>query len=279
MDTKVFLRCGTHLSSRPKMAAANPLRRWWHRRRLRSQYARADGVICISEGVADDVARVTGVPRERIHVVRNPTLTPQFVAQLEETCSHPWFEPGQAPVVLAAGNLAPVKRFDVLLSAVAPLLRELGLRLVILGEGKERESLLRAAERLGIRQLVDLPGFVANVLPYMRRAAIFVHPSEREGYGNVLAEAMACGTPVVATDCPSGPREILAGGRYGPLVPVGDVLALRQAMRDVLSDPLPPEILREAVASSTSENACRGYLQAFGFADSQAVVRARLGAV
>jgi len=276
---RVLLRCGIHLSTRPKMVSGNPLRRWWHHWRIRRQYARADGVICVSEGVADDLASVTSVPRDRIHVVRNPTLTPQFAAQLEARCPHPWFEAGQPPVVLGAGNLAPVKRFDALLSAAAPLLEELGLRLVILGEGKERERLLRMAERLGIRQLVALPGFVPNVLPYMRRAALFVHPSEREGYGNVIAEALACGTPVVATDCPSGPREILADGRYGPLVPVGDVSALRQAIRDVLSEPLPPEILREAVASSTSENACRGYLQAVGFAASPAMARPPRGMV
>lgn len=264
VGTRVFLRCGTHLSSRPKLASANLLRRWWHRRRLRRQFVSADGVVCISEGVADDVALVTGLPRGLLHVIHNPVVTPWTAARLEEPCPHPWLAPGQRPVVLAAGRLATVKRFDDLLRAAAPLLLERQLRLVILGEGKWREPLLRLAERLGVRTHVDLPGFVDNVLPYMRRATVFVHPSEREGYGNVLAEALLCGTPVVATDCPTGPREILAGGRYGPLVPVGDVRALREAIASVLDHPLSPDTLRGAVAWRTLERTCRGYLTAFG---------------
>jgi glycosyltransferase involved in cell wall biosynthesis len=261
---RVFLRCGIHLSSRPKMVSPNPLRRWWHARRARALYARPDGVVCVSDGVADDLHMVTGVGRERLTVIRNPTLTPAFQQQLDAPCPHPWFAPRQRPVILAAGSLARVKRFGVLLEAAAPLLMEQDLRLVILGEGKERSALQSQAQRLGIGKHVDLPGFVGNVLPYMRRAALFVLSSEREGSPNVLTEALACGTPVVATDCPSGPREILADGLYGPLIPIGDPLAMRHAIAEVLQHPHPADHLRKAVAAYTLERACEGYLQAFG---------------
>jgi glycosyltransferase involved in cell wall biosynthesis len=100
----------------------------------------------------------------------------------------------------------------------------------------------------------------------MRRAAAFVLSSEREGSPNVLTEALAAGTPVVATDCPSGPREILAAGRYGPLVPMHDPLAMRAAICKVLDGPLPAETLREAVADYTLSRAVTAYLQAFGLA-------------
>lgn len=261
---RVFLRCGIHLSSRPKMASPNPLRRWWHHWRIRRLYARPDGVICVSEGVAEDLARVTGLPRARLAVIRNPTVTPAFAAQLAAACPHPWFAQGERPVILGAGSLARVKRFEVLLEAASALLLGQDLRLVILGEGKERAALLAQAQRLGVGERLDLPGFTGNVLPFMRRAAVFVLASEREGSPNVLTEALACGTPVVATDCPSGPREILAGGRYGPLVPIGDMAALRRAIAEVLHRPHPPEHLRAAVADYTLERACQGYLRAFG---------------
>ena len=263
-DVKVFLRCGTLLSSRPNMASPNPLRPWWHRRRLRRLYSRPDGVICVSGGVADDLSAMTGIPRDLLSVIRNPTITPGFVRQLAGPCPHPWLAAGRPPVILGAGSLARVKRFDVLLDAVSPLLSEKDLRLVILGEGKERGALLAQARRSNIGERVDLPGFVDNILPYMRLAAVFVLSSEREGSPNVLTEALACGTPVVATDCPSGPREILAGGRYGPLVPVGDGLAMRRAIREVLTHRPSPEHLQEAVADYRLETACEGYLRAFG---------------
>jgi glycosyltransferase involved in cell wall biosynthesis len=264
VDTRVFLRCGTHLSARPGMSTRNPLRRWWHHRRQRQVFAAADGVVCVSEGVAQDLVRVSGIARERIRVIRNPAVTPDLERLAGAPVDHPWFQPGQAPVVLAAGRLAAVKRFDDLVRAFALLLGDFAARLVILGEGKERPGLEQLVARLGIADRVDLPGYVANPLAFMRRAALFVLSSEREGAPNVLTEALACGTAVVATDCPSGPREILAGGRYGPLVPVGDVDALRRAMLAVLRDPPRQELLREAVAEHTLPRAVANYLAAFG---------------
>jgi glycosyltransferase involved in cell wall biosynthesis len=178
---------------------------------------------------------------------------------------HPWFQTGQPPVVLAAGRLAGVKRFDDLVRAFAKVNAAIDCRLVILGEGRERAALQRLAAGLGVSAKFDLPGHVANPLAFMRRAAVFVLSSEREGSPNVLAEALACGTPVVATDCQSGPREILEGGRHGSLVPVGDVDALCRAILATLHDPPAPAVLREAVAGHTVSKAAASYLAAFGF--------------
>lgn len=262
--TRVFLRCGIHLSSRPKMTSRNPLRGLWHRWRLRRLYARPDGVLCVSDGVADDLATLTGFPRACIAVIRNPTIAADFDARLAEPLDDAWFAPGAPPVILGAGSLAPVKHFEVLIEAAAALMRTRDLRLVILGEGKERARLEALADSLGVRERVRLPGFVGNVLPWMRRAAVFVLSSEREGSPNVVTEALACGTPVVATDCPSGPREILDGGRYGPLIPMLDAAAMQQAIAQVLDAPLPAATLRSAIGEYTLARACAGYLRAFG---------------
>lgn len=264
MLVRVFLRCGSHLSSRSKMSGRNPLRRWWHAHEIRRLYNHADGVVCVSQGVADDVAAVTGLAPQTINVVRNPTIMSNFSSLMNQDNPHLWFGPNKPPVILGAGSLAAVKRFEDLIQAMAGVMEERDCRLLILGEGKARNSLMYLAESLGIADRVQMPGFVHNVLPYMRDAALFVLASEREGSPNVLTEALACGTPVVSTDCPSGPREILAGGRYGPLIPIGDISAMQQSILSTLADPLPADTLREAIAEYTLENATRGYLDAFG---------------
>lgn len=264
--TRIFLRCGTHVSAQSSFATLNPLRQIWHRWQIRRLYARANGVICVSEGVAHDLTRLIGQSGAKISIVRNPTVVPDFYTRFSEPTDDPWFAPGAPPFILGAGTLGTVKRFDTLIEAAAVLMQRQNLRLLILGEGKKRAQLEALASRLGIRDRVRLPGFVGNVLPWMRRAAVFVLSSEREGSPNVLTEALACGTPVVATDCPSGPREILDGGRYGPLVPVGDSAALASAIAQVLDAPLPAATLQSAIAEYTLPRACAGYLRAFGLA-------------
>ncbi|MEW6676316.1 MAG: glycosyltransferase [Pseudomonadota bacterium] len=263
-ETRFFLRCGIHLSSRPKMTSWNPLRRWWHYHNTRRLFQTADGAICVSQGVAEDLAQVAQIDMGKIHVVRNPTITPDFDGLSRANTTHPWFEPGQPPVIIGAGALAPVKRFHDLVTAFAGLASETDARLVIFGQGKTAPALEDLARKLGVADRVDLPGYTDNLMAYLRRARLFVLSSEREGSPNVLTEALACGTPVVATDCPSGPMEILAGGKYGALVPIGDVKALRQAMLGALQHPLPAEFLQEAVGEYTTERACTRYLQAFG---------------
>ncbi|MDX1656566.1 MAG: glycosyltransferase, partial [Candidatus Competibacteraceae bacterium] len=140
----------------------------------------------------------------------------------------------------------------------------LGVRLAILGEGKLRAELERLAGQLGIARRVALLGFRENPYAFMAKADLFVLSSEREGNPNVLVEALAVGTPAVATDCPSGPREILAGGRYGTLVPMDDEQALAEAILATLQNPPPAELLREAVRDFTLERSSAAYLKAFG---------------
>ena len=175
---------------------------------------------------------------------------------------HPWFGDGGAPVILAAGRLAPQKDYPTLLRAFAEVARSRPARLVILGQGVERERLLELAERLGVADRFDLPGFDVNPFRYMSRASVFVLSSRYEGFPNVLAQAMACGAPVVSTDCRSGPSEMLEGGRWGRLVhrwATGG--RWRGAIEDTLDDPMPAEELKARASVYSVEASVERYLE------------------
>ena len=146
-------------------------------------------------------------------------------------------------MILAVGRLSDAKDFPTLLKAIVRMNEKRKVKCIILGEGELREKLQGMIEQLSLSGTVDLHGFVGNPYAYLAKADLFVLSSRREGFPNVLVEAMACGTPVVATDCPSGPAEILENGKYGPLVPVGDAQALADAMLRTLDDHLPAETL------------------------------------
>jgi len=164
------------------------------------------------------------------------------------------------------GELGSRKDFPTLIRAFAQVRLRFPCRLVILGRGGQRQVLQSLARELGVAEDVDLPGFQANPYGFLAHAALFAFTSLWEGLGFALIEALAVGTPVVSTDCPSGPREILQGGRYGRLVPVGDAQALGLAMFETLSDPLAPEILREAAFPYEIEQSTTAYLRALGLA-------------
>jgi glycosyltransferase involved in cell wall biosynthesis len=198
---------------------------------IRHFYGWADAIVAISGGVADDVARVTRIPRGHIQVIYNPVVTPGFRKKAEAPLEHPWFEAGGPPVLLGVGRLCPQKDFSTLIQAFAQARKERSARLLILGEGRDRPALEAMVRELGLEQDVALPGFIENPYPYMVRASLFVLSSRWEGLGNVLVEAMYCGVPLVATDCPHGPREILVDGKYGTLIPVGDAGALARAIQ------------------------------------------------
>ena len=215
----------------------------------------ADRVVAVSEGVADSLARKSRVPRRKIETIYNPAWRPEIDALAAETPDHPWMTDAGLPVVLAAGGLKPVKDFATLLRAFHRLSRRRPARLVVLGEGPERDRLEGLARRMGVADRVSLPGWVPNPYAWMSRAAVFAVSSRNEGFCVALVEALACGCPAVSADCPSGPSEILRGGEVGPLVPVGDDAALAAAMERLLDDP-PDKATLKARARFFSVDAC-----------------------
>lgn len=226
-----------------------PGRKYQRLRRMQRRYAQADGVIAVSQGVAQDLIDAIGLPSTRVHTLYNPVIPDDLEMRMAEPVSHPWLTAPAGPILLAVGRLEIQKDFPTLLRAFAHVLLEKPCRLLILGEGRERVALQSLAQALGISERVSLLGHVANPYAYMARCQVLVLSSRWEGFGNVIAEALAVGLPVVATDCPSGPREILADGAYGTLVPPGDAQALAQAILATLAHP-------PAIAPLKARGAC-----------------------
>jgi glycosyltransferase involved in cell wall biosynthesis len=228
-------------------------------RLMKRLFPLADEIIAPSDGVAEDVAGIARIRRDRISTIYNPVFGPALLAQAAAEIDHPWLINGDIPTIIAAGKLKRQKDFPTLLRAFARIRKALRSRLIILGEGPERATLLGLAGELGFAGDVALPGQVRNPYVYYRRAAVFVLSSEWEGLPTVLIEAMACGCPVVSTACPNGPREILDNGRFGPLVPVGDDGELAKAVLDTLANPLPKERLIERARCFSIEEAALRY--------------------
>lgn len=190
-------------------------------------YPLADVRVAVSSGIADDLATLSGLSRVQFTVIHNPAALGR--ANVDAACPEQLSgRPG--PIILTVGTLKPVKRHDLLIEAFARLPASLGATLCILGEGQMREQLEHQIDRLGLQCRVLLPGFALVPGPWYAHSDLFVLSSDYEGFGNVIVEAMEYGLPVVSTDCPVGPTEILAGGQYGALVQVGDAQALSQAI-------------------------------------------------
>lgn len=199
-------------------------------------YPWADGIVAVSQGVAKDLAQVTNLPLERIQVIYNPVVTPELAERAKEPVDHPWFAPGQPPVVMGVGRLVGQKDFSTLIRAFAQVHQLQPARLMILGGNAGSRPTLEALVReLGLESDVAMPGFVDNPYAYLAQAKVFALSSRWEGFGNVIVEALAVGTPVVSTNCESGPAEILDHGKYGLLTPVGDSKALAEAILSSLS--------------------------------------------
>ena len=237
------------ISDRSHFSSGKPRKAWRQRHlaaAMRRNYLQADAITAVSNGVADDIARSIGIARESITTLYNPTITPDFATKASQPVAHPWFADGAPPVLLAVGRTTFQKDFPTLLRAFARVRQDRPVRLAIVGEtnAKQTARLQDLAGELDVQDAFALLGYQPNPLPYMARAAAFVLSSRYEGFPNVLLEAMACGTPVVSTDCPSGPSEILDGGAYGALVPVGDDAALAAAIGATLATPPDPARLR-----------------------------------
>ncbi len=230
--------------------------------RCRLLYPLASACVCISRGVADEMRALRLLPQGRIHVIYNPVVTEALLEQARAPVPHPWMAPGEPPVVLGAGRLGDQKDFATFVRAFALTARERpDLRLVILGEGRQRGTLERLIADLGLSGRALLPGYDPNPYAWMSRAAVFALTSRFEGFGNVVAEALACGCNVVATDCPSGPAEILDDGRCGRLARVGDPEDVARALGEALSHPMPPHALRERAAFFSEERAAAAWLE------------------
>jgi glycosyltransferase involved in cell wall biosynthesis len=197
-------------------------------------YRRIDEIAAVSEGVAASVVNFLGIPRDKISVIYNPVPVDEIREHASQAANHPWFADGALPVIISCGRLTPQKDFETLLRAFALLRRETSSRLVILGEGPEREKLEALIHSLGIEDCAALFGFEENPYKYIARAELFVMSSIFEGLPTAIIEAMALGVPVVSTDCPSGPAELLAG-HPDMLVPVRDPDSLAAAMKKGLA--------------------------------------------
>lgn len=230
-------------------------------------YPKADAVVAVSRDAAQDLERFAHLPAGSVQAIYNPFDLDRIGRLAAEAPPHPWLQAGESrPVVVAVGRLNEAKDFPTLLRAFAAMRGRHRARLMILGEGELRPELEALAQSLGLgADDVQMPGFVRNPFAYLARAALFVLSSRWEGLPGVLVEAMACGVPVVSTDCPSGPREILEGGRWGRLVPVGDVAALAQAMEEVLTTPRQalPDV-RMRARDFDQARAIDAYLQVLG---------------
>jgi len=233
-------------------------------------FPRAHGVIAASHGVAEDAIRFLGLDRERVNVVYNPVFTAPPADDAHSTPSHPWFRAGAPPVILGMGRLVEQKNFPLLIRAFSAVRQQCEVRLVILGGDKSsieqmahRQELQDLAQELGVADDVALLGYQSDPHAFLRAARVFVLSSSFEGFGNVVVEALLAGCPVVSTDCPSGPAEILDNGQYGTLVPVNDPESLAAGILAALASEPQSEKLRQRGREFSLERAVDGYHQVF----------------
>lgn len=233
-------------------------------RLLRKMYPRADTIVAVSARVADDLAEVACLSRSRIQVIPNPVVHEELLAQAREPVPHRWLRDRRGPVILSVGRLNEEKNYSDLMRAFARLRQQRPARLIILGDGAERESLVRLACALGVADDIDLPGFARNPYAYMAQADLLALSSRYEALPTVIIEAMACGCPVVAVDCPGGVREILQDGRCGRLVPPGDAHLMAEAMLETLDETPHRERLKERAADYHVDRTVARYRQVLG---------------
>ena len=238
--------------------------------RCKLLYRFAGACVCISHGVAEEMRTLNLISSDKIHVIYNPVVNKELLSQIDEPLNDPWFNENSSSVIIGIGRFGDQKDFATLLKAFEIVSLNRGnLKLLLFGEGKQRVMLEKMASDLGIAEKVRMPGYTRNPYHYMKRAALFVLTSRFEGFGNVVAEALACGCNVVSTNCKSGPSEILDGGKYGALAKVGDPEDIAIAITKMLDNPLPKELLISRAEYFSEERAVENYHALFtAIADS-----------
>ena len=228
-------------------------------------YPRADAIVGVSRGVAEDLDCQLGFKAGTVKTVYNPAIDRDTISKSKMPLEHPWFQADSPPVFLAVGRFTPQKDFANLIAAFALVRQQKNARLIILGEGDLRPDLEAQIQILGLSEDVLLPGFVQNPYAYMANSSALVLSSRWEGLPTVLIEAMACGCSVVATNCPSGPQEILAAGKYGLLVPIENAPALAAAMVQTLDHPVDRSQSIDRGMYFSTERAVSEYLKLFDY--------------
>ena len=267
VQTRLALRNGTTVSI--DLANRPLFDRTLQRFSMKHLYKKAATILMPSKDAADDFARLSHIPRDVIQVVPSPVVSDHIYRQAKLPVEHPWLGEKTAPIIIGVGELGGRKDFSTLIRAFALIYKARRARLIILGKGRKKEQLQNLVSDLCISNAVDFPGFTPNPYRFMSRSDVFALTSRWEGMPLVLIEALALGIPVVATNCPSGPREILANGKYGPIVPVGDHRLLAKALETTLDFPLPSATLQQAVQEYSLEASTTAYLNAIGL-DSRA---------
>ena len=245
-------------------------------------YPWADAIVTASEGVARDIEQHAKISMQQMTVIHNPLVTSDFSEKAQEAIAYPWFADDQPPVLLGVGRIVKQKSFATLIQAFARVRQRCPARLMILGDVDPREPEVKPElegliKKFGLQDDVLFLGFVENPYAYMARANVFVLSSIYEGFGNVVAEAIAAGTPVVSTDCESGPAEILNKGQYGELVPVGDHEAMANAIVATLNQPMDTQVLKVRSQAFTIDCIVHQYLDVLN--GLQAIKRPTAGAI
>jgi glycosyltransferase involved in cell wall biosynthesis len=228
-------------------------------------YKYADHYVAVSQGVKDDMIPYLSLEKEDVTVIYNPVIDETILEKMQETVEHPWFNDSNVPIIVGMGRFAPQKKFEDLIDAFTIVRKSTNARLVIFGEKNETSSYFRMIQDKindsGYSEDIWLPGFVNNPFKFLKKANVFVLSSKFEGLPGVLIQAMACGCPVVSTDCPSGPKEILKNGEFGKLVEVGNYEKLAKAIIDTLKDPNNTKDIKKRGQYFTIKNATKNYLE------------------
>ena len=233
-------------------------------KKVRKYYPQCDKIVAVSEGVKEDFCALSRISPEIVKTIYNPVVDESVAERASIPIDDPWFQTGEPPVILSAGRLEKAKNFPLLIRSFELLRKRTRCRLIILGDGGEFDNLNSMARESGYSNDIALPGHVENPFAYMKQASLFALSSLWEGLPTVLIEAMAIGCPVVSTDCPSGPREILLNGKYGRVVPINDQEKLAKAMLETLENPLPSEILKKRASEFTVSKSVKNYFRLFG---------------